>query len=87
LCYLAQSKVDEARGDLQSAINELERAVKLDPNFEEAWYHLSMVYARAGQREQASRASAEFSRLKSEKSNRDTEILRDVFLKTLAAQE
>jgi tetratricopeptide (TPR) repeat protein len=87
LCYLAQSKVDEARGDLQSAIKELERAVKLDPNFEEAWYHLSMAYARAGRREQASRASAEFSRLKSEKSNRDTEILRDVFLKTLAAEE
>ena len=87
LCYLAQSKVHEARGDLQSAIADLEQAVKLDPNFEEAWYHLSRAYARVGRRDQATRASAEFSRLKSEKTNRDTEILRDMFLKTLAAQE
>jgi len=87
LCCLAQSKVHEARGDLQSAITELEKAVKLDPNFEEAWYHLSTIYGRVGRREEATRASAEFSRLKSEKTNRDTEILRDVFLKTLSEQE
>ena len=87
LCYLAQSKVHEARGDLQSAIADLEKAVKLDPNFEEAWYHLSTVYARVGRREEATRASEEFSRLKSEKTSRDTEILRDMFLKTLATQE
>jgi tetratricopeptide (TPR) repeat protein len=86
-CCLARSKVHEARGDLQSAITALERAVKLDPNFEEAWYHLSMVYARDGRREEASRAGVEFSRLKSDKANRDTEIFRDLFLKTLAAQE
>jgi tetratricopeptide (TPR) repeat protein len=87
LCYLAQSKVHEAHGDLQSAVGDLERAVKLDPNFEEAWYRLSTVYARVGQREEATRASAEFSRLKSEKTNRDTEMLRELFLKTLATQE
>jgi tetratricopeptide (TPR) repeat protein len=87
LCYLAQSKVHEARGDLQSAVADLESAVKLDPNFEEAWYHLSIVYTRLGRREEATRASEEFSRLKSEKTNRDTEILRDMFLKTLATQE
>jgi tetratricopeptide (TPR) repeat protein len=87
LCYLSQSKVHQARGDPQSAINDLERAVKLDPTFEEAWYHLSIVYGRVGRREEATRASAQFNRLKSEKVNRDTEILRDVFLKTLAAQQ
>jgi tetratricopeptide (TPR) repeat protein len=87
LCYLAQSKVHQARGDVLSAIADLERAIKLDPSFEEAWYHLSIVYGRAGRREEATRASAEFSRLKSEKANRDTEILRDLFIKTLGGQE
>jgi tetratricopeptide (TPR) repeat protein len=87
LCYLAQSKVLEAQGDLQSAIAKLEQAVKLDPNFEDAWYRLSTTYARAGRREEAARAGMEFSRLKSEKTNHDTEILREVFLKTLATQE
>jgi tetratricopeptide (TPR) repeat protein len=87
LCFLAQSKVHQARGDLHSAIADLEKAVKLDPKFEEAWYHLSTVYARTGRREEAGRAAAEFSRLKSEKANRDTEILRDLFLRTLGGQD
>jgi protein O-GlcNAc transferase len=87
LCYLAQSKVHQARGDMASAVVNLESAVKIDPGFEEAWYQLSMVYGRIGRREDAARAGAEFSRLKSEKANRDTEILRDLFIKTLGGQE
>lgn len=87
LCALAQSKVHQAMGNLEAAITELERAVKLEPSFSEAWYHLSLVYARVGRRQDAARASAEFNKLKTDKLNRDTEVLRDLFLKTLSGQE
>lgn len=87
LCALAQSKVHQATGNLGAAIAELERAVALEPAFSEAWYHLSLVYARVGRPLDAARASAEFSKLRTEKRNRDTELLRDLFLKTLSGQE
>ncbi len=86
LCYLGEAKVYRAQGKFELAIEALEKAVRLDPSFSEAWYHLSIVYGRAGRKEDASKASAEFSRLKSEKTNRETELLRTLFLQTMSQQ-
>jgi Flp pilus assembly protein TadD len=74
------------KGKFELAIGALEKAVRLDPSFSEAWYHLSIVYGRAGRKDDASKASAEFSRLKSEKTNRETELLRTLFLQTMSQQ-
>jgi tetratricopeptide (TPR) repeat protein len=86
LCYLGEAKVYRAQGTFELAVEALEKAVRLDPSFSEAWYHLSIVYARAGRKQDASKASAEFSRLKSEKTNRETELLRTLFLQTMSQQ-
>jgi tetratricopeptide (TPR) repeat protein len=86
LCYLGEAKVYRAQGKFELAIGALEKAVRLDPSFSEAWYHLSIVYGRAGRKDDASKASAEFSRLKSEKTNRETELLRTLFLQTMSQQ-
>ena len=40
-----------------------------------------------GRRQDATQATAEFNKLRTEKLNHDTELLRDLFLKTLSGQE
>jgi tetratricopeptide (TPR) repeat protein len=87
LCYLAEGKAQQALGALESAIKALEKAVQLDPEFSEAWYHLALVYGRAGKRQEAERARGQFSRLKTEKANREADLLRRLFLETLAGKE
>ena len=73
LCYLVRGKVHQAQGNLKSAIDDLEKAVRLVPAFSEAWDHLSLVYGRAGRRTDAAQASAQFTKLKAEKANNETE--------------
>lgn len=86
LCYLGEAKVYRAQGKIELAIPALEKAVRLDPSFSEAWYHLSLAYARSGRKEEAKKANEEFSRLKNEKMNRETEQLRTLFLQTMSQQ-
>ncbi len=87
LCSLNQGKIYQARGDSLMAIAALERAVKLDPEFSEAWYHLAPLYERVGRPADAEKARARFRELKTEKSNRETETLRRMFLETLVGAE
>jgi Tfp pilus assembly protein PilF len=61
----------------------LEKAVSLDPSLPEAWYRLSGLYELAGQADRARKARHRFEELKEDKANKETEMLRDVFLKSL----
>jgi cytochrome c-type biogenesis protein CcmH/NrfG len=84
LCYLAASKAHEAEGEPARAIADLETAVRVDPGFSEAWYRLAPLYQRAGRAAQATRARGEFQKLKATKQDRETEMLRRMFLETLS---
>jgi tetratricopeptide (TPR) repeat protein len=86
LCYLALSKVHQRKGDRRVATADLEKAVRLDPSFAEAWYRLAALYEQAGKAEAARQARGRFEKLKGDKANRETEMLRDVFLKSLGGE-
>lgn len=83
LCYVAQSKVDEAQGDEKEAIEDLRVAIRLDSNFPEAWYRLGVLYGRAGQRKEAAQAMKRFEALKATKSQKETDMLRSVFIRAM----
>lgn len=87
LCYLAASKVHQAMGRPEAAIADLEKAVELDRGFSEAWYHLASFYDRVGRHADAVKARERFRELKAEKSSRETELVRSLFLQTLGGQE
>jgi tetratricopeptide (TPR) repeat protein len=87
LCYLASSKVHQRQGDRSSATADLEKAIRLDPSLAEAWYRLAALYEQAGQAQAARQARRRFEELKGNKANRETEMLRDVFLKSLGGEQ
>jgi hypothetical protein len=49
----------------------------------EAWYRLSALYETAGQADKAQNARRRFEQLKGNKANKEAEMLRDIFLKSL----
>jgi len=83
LCYVALSKVHQKKGDQRTATADLEKAVSLDPSLPDAWYRLSVLYELAGLADRAREARHRFEELKGNKANRETEMLRDAFLKSL----
>jgi tetratricopeptide (TPR) repeat protein len=86
LCYLAMSKVHQRKGARSLAMADLEKAVELDPTFAEAWYRLAMLYELDGQPQAARQARQRFEALKEDKADRETEMLRDVFVKALGGE-
>ncbi len=86
LCYLAQSKAHEKSGERDAATVDLERAVGLDSTLAEAWYRLAGLYDQAGRHAEAQQARRRFEELKENKTHGETEMLRDVFLKTLGGE-
>jgi tetratricopeptide (TPR) repeat protein len=86
LCYLALSKVYRRKSNLGTATADLEKAVELDPTLAEGWYNLAMVYDQAGRHADAQSARRRFETLKESKANRETEMLRGAFLKTLSGE-
>ena len=86
LCYLAMSKVHQRKGEWRTATTDLEKAIGLDPGLAEAWYRLAGLYEQAGQAEAARQARRRFEELKGNKANQETEMLRDVFLKSLGGE-
>ena len=84
LCYLAMSKAHERKDDRAAAIGDLEKAVIIDPGFAEAWYRLATLSEQAGKPEEAQQARRRFAALKESKTDRETEMLRDVFVKSLS---
>jgi len=86
LCYLARSKVHERKGDTEEATTHLEKAVGMDPTFAEAWYRLASLYDQTGQHGAAQQARQRFEELKESKTDRETEMLRNVFLKALGGE-
>jgi tetratricopeptide (TPR) repeat protein len=86
LCYLAMSKIHQRKGVRALATADLEKAVGLDPSFAEAWYRLAMLYEQVGQPQAARQARQRFEALKENKADRETEMLRDVFVKALGGE-
>jgi Tfp pilus assembly protein PilF len=80
---VALSKVHQKKGDQRTATADLEKAVSLDPSLPDAWYRLSVLYELAGLADRAREARHRFEELKGNKANRETEMLRDAFLKSL----
>jgi len=73
-------------GERDAATADLEKAVGLDSTFSEAWYRLASLYDQGGRHTEAQQARRRFEELKEDKANRETEMLRDVFLKTLGGE-
>jgi tetratricopeptide (TPR) repeat protein len=83
LCYLTQSKAHQAQGNIVAAIADLETAVRLEPDFPEAWYRLAALYRSVGRSADASQSQNRFEELKADKEERETRMLRENFLQTL----
>ena len=65
---------------------DLKKAVNLDSSFAEAWHHLVSLYDQAGRHAEARQAQRRFEAFKENKTYRETEILRNVFLKVLSGE-
>ena len=83
LCYLAESKAHESQGDVAAAIADLETAVRSDPDFPEALYRLASLYRRAGRQADSSGALNHFLKIKADKDERETRMLRENFPQSL----
>jgi len=86
LCYLAKSKAHQKMGERDAATADLEKALEMDSTLAEAWYRLASLYDQEGRHAEAQQARRRFEELKENKANRETEMLRDVFLKTLGGE-
>ena len=86
LCSLTASKVHEAQGRLPAATADLEQAVRFAPDYADAWYRLASLYERIGRKTDAAQARMRFERLKADKEDRETDMLRKVFLQTLSGE-
>jgi tetratricopeptide (TPR) repeat protein len=87
LCYLAQSKAHQKMGECDAATVDLGKALELDSTLAEAWYRLASLYDQEGHHAEAQQARRRFEELKENKGDRETEMLRDVFLKTLGGED
>jgi len=86
LCYVASGKVHEEQNELQDALPDLQKAIRLAPDLSEGWYHLASVYGRLGYTAEAGKAREHFQALKANKDEREKEMLRGVLLQSLGAQ-
>ena len=86
LCYVASGKVQEQRSELQLALTDLEKAVRLAPDLSEGWYHLAAVYARLGKTAEAAKARQHFESMKADTDEREKQIMRGVLLNSLGAR-
>jgi Tfp pilus assembly protein PilF len=73
-------------GERDAATADLEKAVDLDPSLAEAWYRLASLCEQEERPADAHQARRRFKELKENKANRETEMFRDVFLKTLGVE-
>ncbi len=87
LCCLTESKIHQQMGNLNASAADLEKAVRLDPTYPDAWYRLASLYDRLGRYDEAKQARTRFRELKEERTNRETEILRHGFLEALGGEE
>jgi len=87
LCYLTASKVHRAQGDFQDAIADLEQAVRIAPDYADAWYRLATLYDHVGKKAEAKQARATFGRLTTDKEDRETHMLRQALLQSLSGDE
>jgi tetratricopeptide (TPR) repeat protein len=83
LCYLTESKAQQAQGNIEAAIADLEIATRFDPSLSEGWYRLASLYRRVGRGSDASQAQEQFQKLKSDQEEREIQMLRDNFLQSL----
>lgn len=86
-CYFALSKVHQEMGDEPEAIADLETLVtSVDPQFTQGWYRLSTLYQRAGRKQEAAKALANFRAIKTAETDRETEYLRKLFLSAIGGE-
>jgi cytochrome c-type biogenesis protein CcmH/NrfG len=80
---LTESKAQQAQGNIEAAIADLEIATRFDPSLSEGWYRLASLYRRVGRGSDASQAQEQFQKLKSDQEEREIQMLRDNFLQSL----
>jgi len=82
-CLLLRSRMFEASGDNSSAITDIKRAVKGDPQDAGDWYRLSVLYRKEGRSEEASAALRHYRSMHESGSNQEVESFRNQFLETM----
>jgi len=81
LCYLVQSKVHEAAGDPAAAIADLNILVsRIEPEFDQAWYRLALLYRKLGQEPAARAARARFETIRATRTDAEMELARGSLL-------
>jgi len=86
LCYVASGKVHEEQNELQAALADLEKAVRIAPDLSEGWYHLATVYTRLGEAAEAAKAREHFQAMKANADEREKQMMQGVLLESLGAQ-
>lgn len=64
MAYFWRAKLLTAQGVTTDAINDLNTAVALDPNYSEAWSELADLYAQTGRPQQAAAVLAKLKKIK-----------------------
>jgi len=81
LCYLVQSKVHEAAGDPAAAVADLNILVtRIEPEFDQAWYRLALLYRKLGQQAEAQAARARFETIRATRTDAEMELARGLLL-------
>ena len=71
-------KLFERSDQLKRAAEELEMAVRYQPDLAQAFYHLGRVYARLGEKEKSDQAFSTFRQFKQQEASEDSEFLEGV---------
>jgi tetratricopeptide (TPR) repeat protein len=86
LCYVAESRARQGAGDIAGAADLLRTVVtRIDPTFQQAWYRLSVLLEKLGQKEQASEARARLLTLQvNDEAAAETRLARGALLSTVS---
>ncbi len=84
---LAYGRALARTGEIEKAIEQFRRVVRLAPEEESVHYHLANLYRRLGRAEEATRELAQFEELAGRKSERTRQRARQLVEMSLAAQE
>ena len=76
--YYQLGKLFERSNQLKRATEELEIAVRYQPDLAQAFYHLGRIYNRLGEREKSERALSTFRQFKQQPTTEDREFVEGI---------
>lgn len=82
VCLQLRSRVFESMQDNQAAIADMQTAVEQDARSAAAWYRLSMLYKKTGDKHRQTEALRRYEAIHSRQADQEKESFRQLFLET-----